>query len=264
MKFLLVDDEVLSLKYLERILRRLYPNVDLVSADNYKDALELMDESVLVAFLDIEMPGMTGIELAKNLLTRNPKLNIIFVTAYDNYAREAYRVHASGYLTKPYDSAEILREMEHLRYEIPLTKAKLRVQCFGHFEVFSGEQPIHFERKGAKEILAYLVDLRGASCSRLDVCTAMWEDSDEVERRKTYFRTLIFSLRNTLKQYDAEDIFINHRDSYAINMELLDCDYYRYLSGDKNRKVQFRGEYMSQYRWAEARRRQLEESRKEE
>ncbi len=260
MKFLLVDDEVLSLKYLERKIRRLYPSIDLLCADNYKDALELMDDSVFVAFLDIEMPGMSGIELSKKLMEKNPKLNVIFVTAYDNYAREAYRVHASGYLTKPYDSAEILREMENLRYDIPLAKAKLRVQCFGHFEIFYEEQPIHFERKGAKEILAYLVDLRGASCSRVDVCTAMWENPEEVDRRKTYFRTLIFSLRNTLKQYDAEDIFINHRDSYAINMELLDCDYYRYLSGDSDRKVQFRGEYMNQYRWAKATRDQLEES----
>ena len=252
MKFLLVDDEILSLKNLERIVNRLYPEVDLICADNYKDAIAGMDPSVKVAFLDIEMPGMTGLELAKELRAKNDKLNVIFVTAYDEYARDAYQVHASGYLTKPYNPSDILQEMEILRYPISETiRKKLRVQCFGNFEIFYGDQPIHFERKGAKEILAYLVNQRGASASRVEISTAMWENDEDVERRKTYFRTLILSLRNTLKNYNAEDVFINYRDSFAVNTQLIDCDYYRYLEGDKDMRVQFRGAFMSQYSWAE-------------
>lgn len=251
MKFILIDDEIPSLRNLERTLNKLYPDVELIATDNYKDVLEKIDDSVKVAFLDIEMPGMTGIELAKKLQKISPELNIIFVTAYDDYAREAYRVHASGYLTKPYDSLEIIREMENLRYPIPVTKRKMRVQCFGNFEVFYGDEPIHFERKGSKEILAYLINQRGSSSNRVEICTAMWQNEEEVERRKTYFRTLIFSLRNTLKEYDAEDIFINHRDSYAVNTALIDCDYYRYLDGEQSLQVQFRGSFMSQYEWAQ-------------
>ena len=261
MKFMVVDDEILSLKNLARILGRLYPGAELVCADNYRDALLMSDDTIQVAFLDIEMPGMSGIELAKELRKDNEKLNIIFVTAYDNYAREAYQLHASGYITKPYDPADISQEMENLRY--PITdgspKRKLRVQCFGNFEVFCGDQPIHFERKGAKAILAYLINQRGASCNRVEISNAMWADEEEVERRKTYFRTLILSLRNTLKAYDAEDIFINYRDSFAVNTKLIDCDYYRYLEGDNDMRVQFRGDYMSQYDWAESTRKQLNE-----
>lgn len=260
MKFLLVDDEIISLRNLNKILSRLYPDVDLICADNYKFALEAEIEEVTVAFLDIEMPGMSGIELAERLRQRNEKLNIIFVTAYDDYARDAYRVHASGYLTKPYDSADILREMENLRYPISIEKRKLQIRCFGNFEVFVGNQPVHFERKGSKEILAYLIDLRGASASRVEICNAMWQNEEDVERRKTYFRTLIFSLRNTLKAYELEDIFINHRDSYAINRKLIDCDYYRYLRGERDNQSIFRGDYMTQYVWAENTRNQLNQN----
>lgn len=251
MKFILIDDEIPSLRNLERTLSKLYPEVEMIATDNYQEVLKNVDDSVKVAFLDIEMPGMTGIELAKELLKKNPELNIIFVTAYDDYAREAYRVHASGYLTKPYDTMDIIREMENLRYPIPVTKRKMRVQCFGNFEVFYGDEPIHFERKGSKEILAYLINQRGSSSNRVEICTAMWQNEEEVERRKTYFRTLIFSLRNTLKEYDAEEIFINHRDSYAVNTALIDCDYYRYLDGEQGLHIQYRGDFMSQYEWAQ-------------
>ena len=251
MKFLLVDDEVLSLRNLKRILVKLYPDVEIICVDNYLDALQAQDENVTVAFLDIEMPGLNGLELAEKLLAKNEQLNIIFVTAYDNYAREAYRLHASGYVTKPYYSAEIAHEMDHLRHPIKRDNYKLRIQCFGNFEVFYGNQPIHFERKGSKEILAYLIHRRGASASRAELCQAMWKDPEDVERRKTYFRTLIFSLRNTLKEYNAEEVFINHRDSYAVDMHLVNCDYYRYLEGDKDIRSQYFGEYMSQYTWAE-------------
>lgn len=250
MKFLVVDDEILSLKNLTFILEKLYPEVKIVCADNYVDALKEFDDTVTVAFLDIEMPGMNGLELAEKLHEKNDKLNIIFVTAYDEYARDAYRIHASGYLTKPYNMSDIIREMENLRYDISLEKNKLRIQCFGNFEVFFGKYPLHFDRKGAKEILAYLIHQRGASCSRHEICQAMWKDEAEVERRKTYFRTLIFSLRNTLKDYNAEDVFINRRDSYAVNLDEVDCDYYRYLEGDRDLKSQYFGEYMKQYEWA--------------
>ncbi len=54
-----------------------------------------------------------------------------------------------------------------------------------------------------------------------------------------------------------EEIFINHRDSYAINRKMIDCDYYRYLNGERDNQSIFRGDYMTQYTWAETTRNQL-------
>ena len=259
MRLLVVDDERITLRNMMRILKRLYSEAEIVGADDYGTALAHKDEHFDVAFLDIELPSGNGVDLAGRLLESNPRLNVIFVTAYGQYALEALHLHVSGYLMKPYVADDVREEMEHLRYPIEELqekseanqKPRVYVRCFGHFEVFVNDEPIHFERRASKEVLAFLVNLRGASASRIDISEALWEDSVEIDRKKAYFHSLIASLRNTLKEYNMEDVLISHRDSFAINAQAFDYDYYRYLNGDTDPSVQFRGEYMMQYTWSE-------------
>ena len=99
MKIILVDDENLQLIRLENEVKKVFiENADISSYLNPIEALkDNKDKLVDIAFLDIEMPGMNGIQLAKELKKVNPLVNIIFVTAYDNYALDAYKIHASGY-----------------------------------------------------------------------------------------------------------------------------------------------------------------------
>ncbi|MDO4617191.1 MAG: response regulator [Lachnospiraceae bacterium] len=271
MLILIVDDEAAAIRKMERTLKTIYAersDVTILCADNYIDALACGRGMPEIAFLDIEMPGMSGIELARRLMELNPRLNVIFVTAYDHFAREAYALHASGYITKPYLKEDVESELKHLRFAVPeapqtaakepvqavpveLPEKKLRVQCFGNFDVFSDNRPLHFQRRGAKEILAYLISLKGASATRLEICSAMWESAEEIEQRKDYFRILISALRRTLRQYGAEEVLLTSRDSFAVNVQLLDCDYYRYLEGDPAMKNQYLGMFMQQYQWAE-------------
>lgn len=83
------------------------------------------------------MRGMTGVELAKKLKDAYPKINIIFVTGFDQYTGEAMKMHASGYIMKPVTAEKVKEEMENLRNPIePLSDKLLRVQCFGNFDVF--------------------------------------------------------------------------------------------------------------------------------
>lgn len=268
MLILVVDDEPAALRKMERTLKKIYDgrsDVTILCADNYIDALACSRGNPSIAFLDVEMPEMTGIELAQRLLKVNPRMNVIFVTAYDDFAREAYSLHASGYVTKPFVLENVENELEHLRFpvddaNVPVTrhnvndtesKKKLRVQCFGNFEVFCNDRPLHFQRRGSKEILAYLVSLHGASATRLEISSAMWESSAEIEQKKDYFRILISALRQTLKKYDAEDVLITSRDSFAVNVQALDCDYYRYMKGDSSVQNHYLGMFMQQYPWAE-------------
>ncbi|MCQ2501726.1 MAG: response regulator [Lachnospiraceae bacterium] len=266
MLILVADDEQAALRKMERTLKKIYAgrnDVTILCADNYIDALACGRGKPSIAFLDVEMPEMNGIELAQRLLKVNPKMNVIFVTAYDDFAREAYSLHASGYVTKPFMLEDVEAELENLRFPLEedivasdtpddaKDKKKLRVQCFGNFEVFSDEKPLHFQRRGAKEILAYLVSLKGASASRLEISTAMWETSEEIEQKKDYFRILIAALRQTLKKYGAEEVLITSRDSFAVNVKELDCDYYKYMEGDASAQNQYLGLFMQQYPWAE-------------
>lgn len=62
---------------------------------------------------------------------------------------------------------------------------------------------------------------------------------------------LLSDLRSALKKEGAEDVLLHLNSSYAVDMEQIECDYYRYLEGDKEAVQKFTGEYMSRYNWAE-------------
>ena len=127
---------------------------------------------------------------------------------------------------------------------------KINVRCFGKFEVFRGEIPIKFSRSKAKELLAYLIAARGSAVTSGELCGILWDDATDIERKKTYLRQYASSLRTGLKAVDAEDVFIHNRDSYSVNIALINCDYYSYLRGN-TMTVRYTGEFMSQYSWAE-------------
>ena len=71
-----------------------------------------------VAFLDIELCGESGIELAKELCALNPHTNIIFLPGHSEYTGEALDLHCSGYVLKPLTPEKIQREISHLRYPV--------------------------------------------------------------------------------------------------------------------------------------------------
>ena len=149
MKILAVDDEALALEMLTEAIEEAVPDAELKAFQKPSQLLEEARQNGCdIAFLDIHMRGITGVELAKKLKEVNPKMNIIFVTGFDEYTGDAMRLHASGYIMKPVTAEKIAEEMEDLRFPIvPKSGALLRVQCFGNFDVFTLDgKPLHFDR----------------------------------------------------------------------------------------------------------------------
>lgn len=252
MKILLVDDEQLALEELKDITKEIKPQAQIVCEDNYIDALDAIEHTRFdVVILDIEMPGMNGIELAKKIKKSSPDTNIIFLTAYTEYAVDAFGLYASGYLLKPVRKKEMEQAFEHLRYPVQYTGEKLQIQCFGNFEVFYQGEPVQFGRSRAKEIFAYLVDRKGAASNTSEICTVLWENYVDDSSKKHYFRNLIADLKKTLRQYGIEDVLICKRNQFAVNTRLVECDYYKFLENDIEAVNQYHGEYMNQYSWAE-------------
>jgi two-component SAPR family response regulator len=120
MKILLVDDEELQLIRLKNAARKALPrDCEFLCYTNPVKAFEENAENKIdIAFLDIETPVINGIQLAKKLKDVNPQINIIFVTAYDAYALDAYNLHASGYITKPVNESKIKEELDGLRFPV--------------------------------------------------------------------------------------------------------------------------------------------------
>ncbi len=156
---------------------------------------------------------------------------------------------------EPAEAEEMVKSIRAIRPDADIRvgteETKLRIQCFGNFEVFAGNRPVPFARAKAKEIFAYLVDLRGAGANTGELCAVLWEDSTEIERNRHYLRNLISDIRKALRACDAEDVFLVRRNHFSVDVSRLDCDYYRYLAGDPAAISSYRGEYMKQYSWAE-------------
>lgn len=250
MKLLVVDDEMIALRGTVRLLGKLYPDAEIIGASGAQEALSLFGEDIDVAFLDVELPEMNGLELGAQLLEQKKNLNIIYITAYSEYALDAYRIHASGYLTKPIDDKQVTKEMENLRYPITEAQKKLKVRCFGNFDVFVDGMPIHFPRSRSREVLAYMIDRKGAAVTIEELCSALWNNEGDPDKVKISIQTLIKTLRKTLDENGMADVLVCRRNSYAVNPAMLDCDYYTYLANPEGEKNLFRGEYMSQYKWA--------------
>lgn len=250
MRILIADDELMAREDLKDVILSVKPESTIEMFENYVDVLAAMEnKSFDVAFLDIEMPEKNGLELSKELKDLNPRLNIIFVTGYSDYAVDAFYLNASGYILKPARRADVQNALDNLRIPIKYVKDKLNVQCFGSFEVFADGEIVKFRRNITKELFAYLVNLKGASANTNELCAVLFDEDNS--SNKHYLRNIISDLKTTLKKYSAQDVFVSSRNSFAVDTSKIDCDYYRFLQYDITAINSYAGEYMNQYSWAE-------------
>lgn len=254
MKVLAADDEPLALDMLTEAIRTAIPDARTFAFMKPSQLLSHAEKDACeIAFLDINMRGMTGIALAKKLKDANPKINIIFVTGYDEYTKDAMALHASGYIMKPVTAGKIKEELSELRHPVkPHSEKLLGIKCFGNFDAFSHDgEIIHFERSKSKEVLAYLVYRAGASCSIKELAAALFEDTEYDRNQRGYVQKIVSSLIQTLKKYAAESVILKNYNSLAIDISQVDCDYYKFAEMESVAVNSYSGEFMAQYPWAE-------------
>jgi two-component SAPR family response regulator len=253
---LAVDNERPALEILKCSILEAVPDARVHSFTHASEAVSELRENGFrpdVAFLDIEMPGMTGLELAKVVKITYPATNIVFVTGFSKYAIDALAQRPSGYVMKPATKEKVLEELKNLRN--PPQRADppkpIRVRCFGSFELFVNDSVVPFSRSKSKELLAYLVDRRGSACSSAEIAAALWEEEPYDRSRQKQLSVIRADLIKSLTQAGAADILIRGHDSLAVDLSAFDCDYYMALAGDSVSINQFRGAYMEPYVWAE-------------
>ena len=247
MKIIAVDDEQIALEGLLDVIREAVPEAEVEGFEYPGDALEFLEEyDCNIAFLDVEMAEMSGVELAERLKLRNPDINIIFATGFEDYRKEAYDLHASGYITKPITVEKVKKELGDLRRPIPVRK-RVRVQTFGNFEAYVDGTPFSFKYSKTKEILAYLIDRKGALCTSAELQAVIFEDDGGHE---SYMKSLRRDLLETMEAAGCADVIVQQRGKLGIVTNRLDCDYYNWCDG-KRMGIVWQGEYMAQYSWSE-------------
>lgn len=248
-----VDDNPKIITPIVNMLKEIDPSGTHMSADSGGEALDLLKRNgVDVVFLDIEMPGLNGLETAMHIRSLYPKTNIVFITGYSEYALEAFSVHASDYLLKPITENQIRGALENLRYpNVPRVDGKVRVQCFGQFEAWYNGKPIKFTRTLTKTLFAYLIDRQGAMCDADQMICAVWPEGVVNQTYSSYLRVLISDLQTTLTMLGVGETLFRSRGMAGINTDMVDCDYYDYLRGDADAIRRYHGEYMTQFEFAE-------------
>jgi len=250
MDVICVDDEIMALKLLILNCNKI-EEIDTVQGfSTSAEALEYAKSHKFdVAFCDIDMPYMNGIELATKMRKLNPNLNVVLTTAYSEYALDAFNNDCSGYIMKPISVNKIKHQLSVLRFKqgqnTPNGEKPVHIQCFGYFQVFIHNKPPKFTYTKTLELLAILVDAKGGLITNRQISCFLWEDGEHTE----YFKKLRADLLNTFADAGCNDVLHISKGSIGINKALVDCDYYNYLSGTHT--AAYTGEYMYQYSWAE-------------
>ena len=243
-----VDDEALMLGALVAAVEASPDITEVASFSDCEEALEFVkSNSADIAFLDINMRGMGGLALAEKIIAVRPNCKIVFCTGYEEYAIPAFKLHASGYLMKPISAEDVQAEIDNVN-GVRRKEKLLRVSCFGNFEVYVKEEKLVFKRLKTKELFAFLIDRRGAGMTAKQICAVLFPDDTDDAKNLSYLRQLFMDLKNTLKSVGAEAALCHETPCYRVDTSLIKCDYISYL---ETGKPEFRGEYMTQYSWAE-------------
>lgn len=225
MKVVLVDDEKLALLQLKKMLETEVGGIEVVAM--YQNPRQAEKEVKLLrpdaVFMDISMPEIDGMQLGSKLQEQMPNVELVFVTAHDHYALEAFELNAVDYIVKPVQTERIVKTMARLRKRIAHSPHAVH-----HLEAEQGSPPliIHslnklsFQVRGsgtqqvikwrtskAQELFAYLLHNRGKSIARETITELLWPDFESARAVQQLYTT-IYHIRQALKANKLQMITI--------------------------------------------------------
>jgi DNA-binding LytR/AlgR family response regulator len=217
---LIADDEPLLREQLAAHLARLWPELQVVAqARNGREAVELFDElRPQVVFLDVHMPGMNGVEAARCIGRR---AELVFVTAFDQYAVEAFRQGAIDYLVKPIEEERLLDSVQRLQARLRVTDDALRPEFGALLERMAAELR---QRGGMRQHLQWIKASVGNSVRLIPIEQVLYLRADTKytvvawEGGEALIRTTLRELADAL---DPERFVQVHR-SAIVNLTHVD------------------------------------------
>lgn len=229
-----MDDEPLALLNMENLLKE-FESIEVVKT--YTMVKDLLSEGptldVDVAFLDVEMPDMNGLEIAQLLKNWNKNIFIVFVTAYRDYAVEAFEIQSFDYLLKPILKSRLkivinrIQELFHQANSDPTLKQKssLTINCFGEFSVFYEDKVIHWRTVKTKELFVFLFLNLNSYVPRDTIIDSLWNNTD-YKKAKIQLHTTVSFLRKTLSSCGYLDVIEYINGCYILKLKDFQCDAY--------------------------------------
>lgn len=226
MKAILIDDEYYALQGLRMELEQI-GGIEVVGIyENGKIALEELDvKKPDIVFLDIEMPGITGIELFGKLIDKKSDLKIVFITAYNHYAVQAFELNAVDYLVKPVQRQRLIKTIQRLSERIERKEKNISIKCFRHFSILIDKIEINkgWRTKKAEELLAYLICEKGRFVSKEKIAEALWPDLDG-EKSMSNLYLAYYYIKKQAKNSGIIFPIESGRGKMCLKMDNMDCD----------------------------------------
>lgn len=233
MRVIITDDEIPALDEMEYLLGR-YENIEIIeklnkSSDVLKHVAEKKPDAV---FLDINMPGIDGIELALEIQKNHPAVIIIFVTAYSEYALDAFKAYPLDYLMKPVDETRLDKTIERLEEQVLASRHifnnnPIHINCFGKFEIYIGESNkniVKFPTKQVKELFAFLLCNSERSISKQELLDIVFGGNND-SKTVNLLHVTIYKLRRILIENGIPESSLSLNGKYTLLYTHGICDY---------------------------------------
>ncbi|MBO7429921.1 MAG: response regulator [Spirochaetia bacterium] len=250
MRAIVVDDEPMMLKSFMRLSSGIEDLQVLETFESPEDAVEFVKKnSVEIAFLDIEMPTMSGIQLAKELRAIRPDILLVIISAYGDYIKDSNQIGADYYILKPYKHETLEMMMDRMRLLVRRQQKELFIRTFGDFEILKNGKPTSVTGK-AKEILAYCVIMRGKEVPNEEIFSVLWEGREYNNVNMKVYYNAIKRLKDALA-YDAiPDLLISTKHGHLANTDVFDCDLYQWLDKGNRDISKIPEGFMTKFEWA--------------
>ena len=233
MNIVAIDDDYVSLFFLENMLKNV-PEVDNVNIfQSCWEAEEfIIKNEIHIIFFDIMLPKENGIHYAKRVRERFPEIVIIFMTAYKEYALDAFELYALDYMIKPITAGRLYdtlnRAVSYISRQVQSVDRKLRVYGLGSCNLKDAEgRPVRFTSSKSEELFHYLVLHNGKITNKWLIIEDLFPDMP-VNNAETYLNTTVYKLRKVLKKYQYDNVVIYSNEGYYIDMEIFSVDYYQF------------------------------------
>ncbi len=232
-KVMIVDDEEFNLLEIEELIKA---TSDLEIVGSFLNPCQALEASKRlkpdIVFLDIEMPGISGLELSEKLLEINPLMKIVFITAYSQYAVEAFEVNAVDYVLKPIRKERFNKALKRIIDSNIIegsneTKGSWKVLCFNTLEVYCEGNKLKWKTEKEKALFAYMFENLGRSVHKDKIIENLWFESD-YKNNLIYLQTTISRLRKSLRSLGGNFKIEYSNNSYQMNMENVECDLFEF------------------------------------
>lgn len=257
MKIIYVDDEKPAIDNFRLTVANFSEIASLHTFQSGEEALEFIkNHPVDVAFLDMEMPGIHGLGLAKAIKEYDERIRVVFVTAFSQYALEAFGVDATGYLLKPYSASDIRKELAKCMYKT-LPSHRVIIETIPSLKVTLDGTALHIPGAKPREMLALLVDKGDRGFTVEEGIAYLWPERNADSGTQSLCRMTWKRLMDALENAGVSDIVEITENRRCLKTDRVDCDLYRILSGDRQTAKKYKGEYLQEYEWSEERNAQL-------